>query len=88
MGCSLTHKSTWRPIFSKRLHFGRSVVVPNHSFNTYNYQINKVLVFKFYLIFFFHEIINFMCFSNEMKKVKNRFFFTLTENNNVIGDYV
>ena len=56
MGCSLTHKSRWRPIFSKRLHFGRSVVlvVPNHIFNAYNYQINKVLVFKFYL---WHKII-------------------------------
>jgi hypothetical protein len=49
MGCSLTHKSRWRPIFSQRLHFERSVVVPNHIFNAYNYQINKVLVFKFYL---------------------------------------
>jgi hypothetical protein len=29
------------------------VVVPNYIFNTYNYQINKVLVFKFYLIYFF-----------------------------------
>jgi hypothetical protein len=68
----LTHKSRWRPIFSKRLHFGRSVVVPNHIFNAYNYQINKVLVLSD--IFFYHEIINFRCFSNEMKKVKIRVF--------------
>jgi hypothetical protein len=52
MGCSLTHKSRWRPIFSQRLHFERSVVVPNHIVNAYNYQINKVLVFKFYLIYY------------------------------------
>jgi hypothetical protein len=50
MGCSLTHKSRWRPIFSQRLHFGRSVVVFNHIFNAYNYQINKYI--------FYHEIIN------------------------------
>ena len=34
---------------------GHSVVVPNHIFNTYNYQINKVLFFKFYPIFFFFK---------------------------------
>jgi hypothetical protein len=41
MGCLLTHKSTWRPIFSEPFHFGRSVVVPNHIFNAYNCQINE-----------------------------------------------
>jgi hypothetical protein len=70
MGCSLTHKSRWHPIFSQWLHFGRSVVVPNHIFNAYNYQINKVLVFKFYLIYFLSRNNKFRCFSNEMKKVK------------------
>jgi preprotein translocase subunit YajC len=32
-----------------------------------------------------HQIIIFSGFSNEVKNVKNRFF-SLTENNNVIGD--
>jgi hypothetical protein len=37
-------------------------------------------------MFFSHEIIIFRWFSNEMKKVKNRFF-TPTENKNVDRDY-
>jgi hypothetical protein len=64
------HKS----IFSKRLHFGR-LVVPNHIFNAYNYQIDSSSFQVFSDIYFFHKIINFRCFFNEMKKVKNQVFF-------------
>jgi hypothetical protein len=51
------HISTWCPIFSEALHFGHSVVVPNHICIAFNYQIYKFLVLNFYLICFFHEII-------------------------------
>jgi hypothetical protein len=51
------HISTWWPIFSEALHFGHSVVVPNHICIAFNYQIYKFLVLNFYLICFFHEII-------------------------------
>jgi hypothetical protein len=46
-------------------------------FYCFNYQIYKILVLNFYLIFFSQEIIIFRWFSNEMKKMKNCFF-TLT----------
>jgi hypothetical protein len=55
-------------------------------FYCFNYQIYKILILYFYLIFFSHEIIIFRWFSNEMKKVRNRFF-TLTENKNVDHEY-
>jgi hypothetical protein len=74
----MEHKSTWRSIFSEPLHFNCSVVVPNHSFIAFNYQIYKLLVLNFYLIYkFVHGIIMFRGFSNEMKNVKNVFFFSL-----------
>ena len=38
-------------------------------------------------LYFFDEIINFMRFSNEMKKMKI-VFFTVTKKNNAIADYV
>jgi hypothetical protein len=52
---NVKYKSLQNGIFklAYRTSEGRSVVVPNHIFNTYNYRINKVLVFKFYLIYFF-----------------------------------
>ena len=59
IACGITHKSTWRPIFSEPFHFGRSVVVPNHIFNAYNCQINEDLAFKFYLIYFLSRNIQF-----------------------------
>ena len=40
-------------------------------FYCFNYQIYKILVLNFYLIFYSHEIIIFRWFSNEMKKMKN-----------------
>ena len=45
-----------------------------------------MLVLKLYLIKICSRNNNFMGFSNKMKNVKNRGFFSLTENNNVIGD--
>ena len=48
--CSMKYKSTWRPIFSEPLHFKRLVVVPNHIFIAFNYQIYKLLVLNVYLI--------------------------------------
>ena len=76
MGLSLTDKSNMVSNFSETLHFRDSAVIPNHIFIAFNYQIYKFLVLNFYLICFFHEIIIFRCFSNEMKMV--------TENNNGI----
>ena len=46
---TMKQRSTWRPIFSESLHFKRSVVLPNHIFIAFNYQIYKLLVLKFYL---------------------------------------
>ena len=47
---TMKHKSTWHPIFLEPLHFKCSVVLPNHIFIAFNYQIYKLLVLKFYLI--------------------------------------
>ena len=69
----------------RKLHFKRSVVVPNHIFIAFNYQIYKLIVLKFYLTYIFSRNNNFRGFSNKMKNVKNLLFFSLTENNNVIG---
>ena len=41
---TMKHKSTWRPIFSEPHYFKRSVVLPNHIFIAFNYQIYKLLV--------------------------------------------
>jgi hypothetical protein len=68
-----SHKSTswtWRPIFSKPL---RTLSSGTKLYcYCFNYQLYKILILNFYLIFFSHEIIIFRWFSNEMKKVKNR----------------
>ena len=74
MGLSL---DTWINILNMASDFLKATSLRTLSSGTksyfycFNYQIYKILVLNFYLIFYSHEIIIFRWFSNEMKKMKN-----------------